>query len=143
LALKIAAARRSPLTPLEILRLIRDVSLANRDIIGGPSLDQLTGRLPEITTAAISRFSAIHERNALMGCCWRRSATPIRSCSWSRRASTAPSRAKWRTAPKRFPLDVALILREGRDVTLISWGAMVKETLTAADELAADDISAE
>jgi 2-oxoisovalerate dehydrogenase E1 component beta subunit len=40
-------------------------------------------------------------------------------------------------------LDVAFILREGRDVTLISWGAMVKETSAAAEELAADGIDAE
>jgi pyruvate dehydrogenase E1 component beta subunit len=37
-----------------------------------------------------------------------------------------------------LPLDVAFVLREGRDVTLVSWGATLKETLTAADELAAD-----
>jgi pyruvate dehydrogenase E1 component beta subunit len=42
-----------------------------------------------------------------------------------------------------LPLDVAFVLREGRDVTLISWGAMVKETSAAADELAADGIDAE
>jgi 2-oxoisovalerate dehydrogenase E1 component subunit beta len=42
-----------------------------------------------------------------------------------------------------LPLDVAFVLREGQDVTLISWGAMVKETLTAADELAGDGIRAE
>jgi 2-oxoisovalerate dehydrogenase E1 component beta subunit len=42
-----------------------------------------------------------------------------------------------------LPLDVAFILREGRTITLISWGAMVKETLAAADELAAEDIDAE
>jgi pyruvate dehydrogenase E1 component beta subunit len=42
-----------------------------------------------------------------------------------------------------LPLDVAFVLREGSDVTLISWGAMVKETLAAADALAADAISAE
>jgi 2-oxoisovalerate dehydrogenase E1 component beta subunit len=42
-----------------------------------------------------------------------------------------------------LPLDVAFILREGRDVTLISWGALVKETLAAAQELAADGIAAE
>jgi pyruvate dehydrogenase E1 component beta subunit len=42
-----------------------------------------------------------------------------------------------------LPLDVAFILREGQDVTLISWGATVKETLTAADELAGDGIRAE
>ena len=42
-----------------------------------------------------------------------------------------------------LPLDVAFLLREGQDVTLISWGAMVKETLTAANELADDGIRAE
>ena len=42
-----------------------------------------------------------------------------------------------------LPLDVAFVLREGQDVTLISWGAMVRETLTAADELADDGIRAE
>jgi 2-oxoisovalerate dehydrogenase E1 component subunit beta len=42
-----------------------------------------------------------------------------------------------------LPLDVAFVLREGRDVTLISWGAMVKETLAAADQLAADGVDAD
>jgi 2-oxoisovalerate dehydrogenase E1 component beta subunit len=42
-----------------------------------------------------------------------------------------------------LPLDVAFVLREGRDVTLLSWGAMLKETLAAADDLAADGIAAE
>jgi pyruvate dehydrogenase E1 component beta subunit len=42
-----------------------------------------------------------------------------------------------------LPLDVAFVLREGRDVTLISWGAMVKETLGAAEALDAEGISAE
>jgi 2-oxoisovalerate dehydrogenase E1 component subunit beta len=42
-----------------------------------------------------------------------------------------------------LPLDVAFVLREGHDVTMISWGAMVKETSAAADELAADGIDAE
>src|SRR5437667_2137907 len=42
-----------------------------------------------------------------------------------------------------LPLDVAFILREGRELTLISWGAMVRETLAAADELAAEGIGAE
>ena len=42
-----------------------------------------------------------------------------------------------------LPLDVAFVLREGRDVTLISWGAMVKETLAAADQLAADGVGAD
>ncbi|WP_026607838.1 alpha-ketoacid dehydrogenase subunit beta [Methylocapsa acidiphila] len=42
-----------------------------------------------------------------------------------------------------LPLDVAFVLREGRDVTLISWGAMLRETLAAAEELAAEGMSAE
>jgi len=42
-----------------------------------------------------------------------------------------------------LPLDIAFVLREGRDVTLISWGAMVKETSAAAEELAAEGIDAE
>jgi pyruvate dehydrogenase E1 component beta subunit len=42
-----------------------------------------------------------------------------------------------------LPLDVAFVLREGRDVTLISWGAMVKETLGAAEALDGEGISAE
>ncbi|MGI9333744.1 MAG: alpha-ketoacid dehydrogenase subunit beta [Gammaproteobacteria bacterium] len=42
-----------------------------------------------------------------------------------------------------LPLDVCFTLREGTDVTLVSWGAAIKETLEAADALAADGISAE
>lgn len=42
-----------------------------------------------------------------------------------------------------LPLDAAFVLREGRDVTLVSWGAMVRETLAAADALDAEGISAE
>jgi pyruvate dehydrogenase E1 component beta subunit len=42
-----------------------------------------------------------------------------------------------------LPLDVAFVLREGRDVTLVSWGAMLKETLLAAEELGGAGISAE
>jgi 2-oxoisovalerate dehydrogenase E1 component beta subunit len=42
-----------------------------------------------------------------------------------------------------LPLDVAFVLREGSDVTLVSWGAMLKETLAAADALSEEGISAE
>ncbi len=42
-----------------------------------------------------------------------------------------------------LPLDVCFTLREGTDVTLIAWGAMVQETLDAADALAEQGISAE
>jgi pyruvate dehydrogenase E1 component beta subunit len=42
-----------------------------------------------------------------------------------------------------LPLDVCFTLREGSDVTLVSWGATVHETLAAADALAAEGISCE
>jgi len=42
-----------------------------------------------------------------------------------------------------LPLDVAFVLRQGRDLTLISWGAMVREALAAAEQLAVDGITAE
>lgn len=42
-----------------------------------------------------------------------------------------------------LPLDVCFTLRAGDDVTLVTWGAMVKETLAAADTLRQAGISAE
>jgi pyruvate dehydrogenase E1 component beta subunit len=42
-----------------------------------------------------------------------------------------------------LPLDACHILREGSDVTLVSWGPMVAEALAAADELAAQGVAAE
>lgn len=42
-----------------------------------------------------------------------------------------------------LPLDVCFTLRQGTDVTLVTWGAMVKETLEAADKLEKDGVSAE
>ncbi len=42
-----------------------------------------------------------------------------------------------------LPLDVCFVLRDGGDVTLVTWGSQVKETLEAADALAKDGISAE
>src|SRR6202011_4266233 len=42
-----------------------------------------------------------------------------------------------------LPLDIAFVLREGGDVTLVSWGAMLKETLAAADALSEEGIAAE
>ncbi len=42
-----------------------------------------------------------------------------------------------------LPLDLAFVLREGRDITLISWGATLKETMAAADALSAEGIAAE
>lgn len=42
-----------------------------------------------------------------------------------------------------LPLDVCYVLREGTDVTIVTWGAMTFETMRAADQLAKDGISAE
>ena len=42
-----------------------------------------------------------------------------------------------------LPLDRCFVLREGTDITLVTWGAMTRETLGAADTLAAEGVSAE
>jgi 2-oxoisovalerate dehydrogenase E1 component beta subunit len=42
-----------------------------------------------------------------------------------------------------LPLDLCFILREGDDVTLVTWGAMTVEVMKAADQLAAQGVSAE
>src|SRR5579862_4058099 len=39
-----------------------------------------------------------------------------------------------------LPLDHCFTLREGGDITLVSWGATIKETLVAADTLAAEGV---
>lgn len=44
---------------------------------------------------------------------------------------------------KAMPLDVCYTLREGDDVTLVTWGAMTFETLKAATALAEEGISCE
>ncbi|QWG12104.1 alpha-ketoacid dehydrogenase subunit beta [Bradyrhizobium sediminis] len=42
-----------------------------------------------------------------------------------------------------MPLGQCLTPRTGRDVTIVAWGAMIKEALEAADQLAAENIEAE
>src|SRR4051812_4664063 len=42
-----------------------------------------------------------------------------------------------------LPLDVCYILREGEDVTIVTWGAMTVDVLQAAEQLAARGVSAE
>ncbi len=42
-----------------------------------------------------------------------------------------------------LPIGTAFILQEGSDITLITWGALVHETLQVAAELAANGVSAE
>lgn len=42
-----------------------------------------------------------------------------------------------------LPLDCCFTLRPGRDLTIVAWGAMIKEALEAAEQLAAENIEAE
>jgi 2-oxoisovalerate dehydrogenase E1 component beta subunit len=42
-----------------------------------------------------------------------------------------------------MPLGHCYTLRPGRDVTIVAWGAMIKDVLESADQLAAEDIEAE
>ncbi|WP_237059787.1 alpha-ketoacid dehydrogenase subunit beta [Microbulbifer sediminum] len=42
-----------------------------------------------------------------------------------------------------LPLDQAFRLREGSDITLVAWGAALKETLAAAEALSAEGVEAE
>jgi pyruvate dehydrogenase E1 component beta subunit len=42
-----------------------------------------------------------------------------------------------------LPLDRCIVLREGGDVTLVTWGALTGEALTVADRLAEEGVSAE
>lgn len=42
-----------------------------------------------------------------------------------------------------LPLDTCFVLREGKDVTLVTWGAMTVESLKAADEAAKHGIAVE
>ncbi len=44
---------------------------------------------------------------------------------------------------RALPLDRAFVLREGTDVSIVTWGAMTVETLRAADELADAGVHAE
>jgi pyruvate dehydrogenase E1 component beta subunit len=42
-----------------------------------------------------------------------------------------------------IPIGKARLVKQGKDVSLFAWGAMVRETLTAAEQLAGDQIDAE
>lgn len=42
-----------------------------------------------------------------------------------------------------LPLDVCYLLREGTDITLVAWGALIQETLQAAEALAQEGVAAE
>lgn len=44
---------------------------------------------------------------------------------------------------EELPMDVCYTLRDGDDITLVSWGAMIKEALQAADQLEAQGLGVE
>src|SRR5215831_9482608 len=44
---------------------------------------------------------------------------------------------------KALPLDRCFVLREGNDITFVTWGAMIKETWAAADTFAGEGIGVE
>lgn len=44
---------------------------------------------------------------------------------------------------EEYPLDTCFVDREGGDITLVSWGAFMHETLKAAEELASEGIDCE
>lgn len=44
---------------------------------------------------------------------------------------------------EELPMDVCYTIRDGKDITLVTWGAMVKETLGAAEQLEQQGVSAE
>ncbi len=44
---------------------------------------------------------------------------------------------------KALPLDVCYLLREGNDVTLVTWGAMTFETMKAAEQMSKSGVSCE
>ncbi len=72
----------------------------------------------------------------------RRFAAAIRRSSW-KRAAAAATAAKCRMASVLVPLGKANIAKEGKDVTLVAIGTMLKPALAAAKKLEADGISAE
>jgi 2-oxoisovalerate dehydrogenase E1 component subunit beta len=44
---------------------------------------------------------------------------------------------------RALPIDSCFVLREGSDLTIVTWGAMTVETLKAAEQIAAEGISCE
>jgi len=44
---------------------------------------------------------------------------------------------------KALPLDSCFVLRPGHDITLVTWGAMIMETMAAAETLAQEGYEAE
>ena len=62
---------------------------------------------------------------------------------WNQSGSTALSRQVVKNDGRALELDRCFVLREGHDLTMVTWGAMVQETLEAADKLHQEGVSAE
>ena len=89
------------------------------------------GACSRICRACASSFRP--RPRAPMACCSPRFAIPIRSYSSSRRGSIACSSKRSIDDGESLPLDTCFVSREGRDVTLVAWGAMLHEALAAAE----------
>ena len=87
------------------------------------------------STRPASRSRSRRRRRTRRGCSPRRSAIPIPSSSSSRSSSTAARSRRCPRASYVVPLGEARLAREGTDVTLVAYGAMVPVCERAADEL--------
>jgi 2-oxoisovalerate dehydrogenase E1 component beta subunit len=61
-------------------------------------------------------------------CCWPRSATPIPVIYMEPKRIYRQYKEEVPDDGEALPLDVCFVLRDGSDVTLVTWGAQVKET---------------
>ena len=66
-------------------------------------------------------------------CSRPRSAATTRSSSSNRPGSTAPKSRRSPRSPTRFPCARPRIVREGRDLTIVAWGAMIPVARKAAE----------
>ena len=72
-----------------------------------------------------------------------RSGTTTRRCTWRTSTSTGGCKAAGPLSLDPIPLGVAKVVREGRDVTLITYSAGVHQGLEIAEELDKEGISVE
>ena len=94
-------------------------------------------------TAPASASSSRRTRRTRPACCARRSAATIRCCSSSTSTSTArpTTRASIPGRDYMIPFGKAAVRREGTDVVVLTWGALVQRSLLAAQQAEKDGIS--
>ena len=76
-----------------------------------------------------------HHRRERTDCCCRQYATRTRSSSSNRRRLYPGGPEDVTDDGVGIPLQTCLVLRSGGDITLVSWRAMLKETVAAAERL--------